>query len=102
MCRQRKVSVEAVQGLLAGMEEMGTKTIRLGATQRFKDTPSAAQEAAPGGTTMLAKVDQHDALDTDTPSLDIVLSKALYLLPAWTSCPFKQISNQAILMWLKT
>ena len=67
--------LEAVQGLLSGLEATGTKTIRLGATQRFKDIPSAAQEAAPGGTTLLAKVDQHDALDIETPSLDVVLSK---------------------------
>ena len=40
MCRQQKAAQALVQGLLAQLEEFGTKTVRLGATHRFKRTDS--------------------------------------------------------------
>ena len=66
-----------MQGLLAQLEEFGTKTVRLGATHKFRRTGSDVGNApVPGGTTRLAKVDDHTSdLDLNKPSLDVVLSE---------------------------
>lgn len=66
-----------MQGLLMSMEETGVRTVRLGATQRFKEGAVAADEVVPGGTTRLAKVDGDRAREANTPSLDVVLSEPL-------------------------
>ncbi len=76
--------MESVKGLLSEMEEAGTKTIRLGATQRFKEAAAGPEEAVPGGTTRLAKVESDHALETNTPTLDVVLSKHINPSPAAT------------------
>ena len=76
MChRQRKVPVEAVQGLLTEMEEAGTRTVCLGAAQCSREAVRAGNDALPGGTTRLAKVEADPALEASSPGLDIVLSK---------------------------
>ena len=80
MCRQRKVPLESVQGLLMSMGETGVRTVRLGATQRFKEGAAAADEVVPGGTTRLAKVDGDRAQEANTPSLDVVLSEPLHYM----------------------
>ncbi len=75
--RQHKTGMDSVQGVISSMEETGIRTIRLGATQRFKEAPAAADESVPGGTTRLAMVEADPAVETGAPSLDVVLSKCL-------------------------
>ena len=75
MHRQHKTGMDSVQGVISSMEETGVRTIRLGATQRFKEAPAAADESVPGGTTRLAMVEADPAVETGAPSLDVVLSK---------------------------
>ena len=67
-----------MQSLLTQLEEFGTKTVRLGATHRFRRTGSDVGNApVAGGTTRLAKVDDHsNELEPNKPSLDVVLSKS--------------------------
>lgn len=67
-----------MQSLLTQLEEFGTKTVRLGATHRFRRTGSDVGNApVAGGTTRLAKVDDHSSeLEPNKPSLDVVLSKS--------------------------
>lgn len=69
--------MQTVQGLLHDMEELGTRTIRLGASQRFKEAAAAADELVPGGTTRLAMVENSHGSEANTPSLDVVLSEQL-------------------------
>ena len=73
--RQHKTGMDAMQGIISSMEETGIRTIRLGATQHFKEAPAAADESVPGGTTRLAMVDEDPAVDAGAPILDVVLSK---------------------------
>lgn len=75
--RQGKANMAEMQGVLAQLEEFGTKTVHLGATHRFRRTGSdMGNPHVPGGTTRLAKVDDHDSdLETNKPSLDVVLSE---------------------------
>ena len=77
--RQRKAPVEALQGLLNEMEEAGTQTVCLGAAQCSREAVRAADDAVPGGTTRLAKVEADPALEASSPGLDVVLSKCLDL-----------------------
>ena len=74
MHRQHKTGMDAVQGVISSMEETGVRTIRLGATQRWKEAPAAADESVPGGTTRLAMVDADPAVEIGAPILDVVLS----------------------------
>ncbi|KAL0052582.1 hypothetical protein WJX82_004239 [Trebouxia sp. C0006] len=87
--RQHKTGMDSVQGIISSMEETGVRTIRLGATQRFKEAPAAADESVPGGTTRLAMVEEDPAVESGAPILDVVLSHegrvtGLALLPDWT------------------
>ncbi|DBA82705.1 TPA: hypothetical protein ACH3X1_006940 [Trebouxia sp. C0004] len=87
--RQHKTGMDSMQGVIRSMEETGFRTVRLGATQRFKEAPAAADESVPGGTTRLAMVEADRAAGTDAPSMDVVLSHegrvtGLALLPDWT------------------
>jgi hypothetical protein len=75
MHRQHKTGMDSVQGIISSMEETGVRTIRLGATQRFKEAPAAADESVPGGTTRLAMVEEDPAVESGAPILDVVLSK---------------------------
>lgn len=75
MRRQHKPGMDSMQGIISSMEETGIRTIRLGATQRFKEAPAAADESVPGGTTRLAMVEENPAVETGAPMLDVVLSK---------------------------
>ena len=75
MHRQHKPGMDSMQGVISSMEETGVRTIRLGATQHFKEAPAAADESVPGGTTRLAMVEADPAVETGAPSLDVVLSK---------------------------
>ncbi|KAA6425225.1 MAG: hypothetical protein FRX49_04720 [Trebouxia sp. A1-2] len=87
--RQPKKGMDSLQGVISSLEETGIRTVRLGATQRFKEAPAAADESVPGGTTRLAMVEADPAVETGMPSLDVVLSHegrvtGLALLPDWT------------------
>lgn len=75
MHRQPKKGMDSLQGVISSLEETGIRTVRLGATQRFKEAPAAADESVPGGTTRLAMVEADPAVETGMPSLDVVLSK---------------------------
>ena len=75
MYRQHKTGMDSVQGIISSMEETGIRTIRLGATQRFKEASAAADESVPGGTTRLAMVEADSAVETGAPTMDVVLSK---------------------------
>lgn len=82
-----------MQGVLAQLEEFGTKTVHLGATHRFRRTGSdVGNPYVPGGTTRLAKVDDHtNDLDCDKPTLDVVLSEYLLHLLVSSRAPSSRI-----------
>lgn len=71
--RQKRVQVEALQGLLSHMEAAGTHPAGLGSHSR------AAAEGPPGatpsGTTRLAQAQGDAAAEATTPGLDVILSK---------------------------
>ena len=75
--------MEALQGLLTDMEEAGTRTICMGA-HCTREAVRAGDDAVPGGTTRLAKVESNAALEASSPGLDVVLSEPNISKPCLT------------------